>query len=65
METTKIGYYVTSGNGRGKFYFYETEEEAWNDVNKKHPKWAIYYGQLRYEGTLPIFTPYKTIKRWC
>lgn len=45
MESKK-GFIVCSRNGHGKLYFFETEKEAWDDVNKNHPKYSIWQGEV-------------------
>lgn len=61
----KIGYLVTSGNGQGKNYFYETLEEAWKDINKKHPHWGLFKAEQTIElNGLEVYTFIETIKGW-
>lgn len=59
----KIGYLVCNHWGGGKNYFYETLEEAWKDINKKHPHWFIEKAKQTIEPNgLIVYTTIEVIK---
>lgn len=62
MENKK-GFIVCSRNGKGKIYFFKTEKEAWEDVNKNHPKYSIYEGEIGMRDGTDMYICSKLIKR--